>query len=71
MHDEFVHRILQRMRANHMLRIDIARKSGIPKNTISQYMTGKRKPTYDKVVRIAQALNCKPGDLLDMDEDLE
>lgn len=67
----FIKRIRQRLNTNHMKRIDISRKTGIPKNTISQYMTGRRKPTYDKVIRIAQALECEPGDLINIDEPLE
>lgn len=67
----FIKRIRQRLNVNHMKRIDISRKSGISKNTISYYMTGQRKPTYDNVIRIAQALNCKPSELIDIDEMLE
>lgn len=67
----FAKRISRKLVANDMKQIDLAEKTGIPKQTISRYMNCQRKPTYDVVVRIAQALNCNAGDLINIDESLE
>ena len=67
----FAKRISRKLVANNMKQIDLAEKTGIPKQTISRYMNCQRKPTYDTVILIAQALNCTPGDLIDIDEQLE
>lgn len=64
-------RISRKLVANNIKKIDLAERTGIPKQTISRYMTGQRKPTYDKIVKIAQALNCTPDDLINIDEPLE
>lgn len=67
----FAKRISRKLVANDMKQIDLAEQTGIPKQTISRYMNCQRKPTYDVVIRIAQALSCRPGDLIDIDEPLE
>ena len=35
------------------------------KGTISQYESGKRTPSVERLFEIARVLNCKPGELLD------
>ena len=47
---------------------ELAKRAGLSEVSLSRYITGHRKPTYDIVIRIAQALNCLPGDLLNIDE---
>lgn len=45
----------------------LADKSGIPKQTIDQYRTGRREPSFTKGIIIAQALGVDPRDLIKED----
>ena len=47
----------------------LADKSGIPKQTIDQYRTGRREPSFTKGMIIAQALDVDPRDLIKEDTD--
>lgn len=67
----FAKRIKRKLITKHMKQIDLAERSGIPKQTISRYINCERKPTYDIVLKIAHALDCTAGDLIDIDEELE
>lgn len=67
----FSKRIKIRLRTLHIDQRELARRSGLTDVTISRYVKCYRKPTYDNVVRIAQALECSPGYLIDIDEPLE
>lgn len=50
---------------------ELAKRAGISEVSLSRYMSGYRKPTYDIIIRIAQALHCSPGELIDINEILE
>lgn len=67
----FAKRVKVKLIKKHMKQIDLAERSGIPKQTISRYLNCERKPTYDTVIRIAHALDCTAGELIDIDEELE
>ena len=67
----FAKRIRRRIVALHIDQRELARRAGITEVTISRYIKCQRKPTFDNVVRIAQALECRPGDLIDIDDNLE
>lgn len=67
----FAKRIRQRIVALHIDQRELARRAGLTEATISKYIKCHRKPTYDNVIRIAQALECSPGYLIDIDEPLE
>lgn len=67
----FSKRVKSRMNILHINQRILSERTGIPKQSISRYLQRERKPTFDVVVRIAQALECKPGDLIDIDEPLE
>ena len=45
----------------------LADKTGIPKQTIDQYRTGRREPSFTKGIIIAQALDVDPRDLIKED----
>lgn len=47
--------------------IDLSRKTGIPKNTISNYLKGVSKPKADRVYQIAAALDVSEAWLLGYD----
>ena len=64
-------RIRQRIVALHIDQRELARRAGITEASLTRYIKCQRKPTYDIVIRIAQALECTPGCLLDIDEILE
>lgn len=67
----FAKRIRQRLVTLHIDQRELARRAGLTETTVSKYIKCRRKPTFEIVVRIAQALDCKPGDLIDIDETLE
>ena len=67
----FAKRIRRRIVALNIDQRELARRAGIRESTLSMYIKFHRKPTYDIVIRLAQALECKPGDLIDIDEPLE
>lgn len=67
----FAKRIKRKMVRLHIDQRELAKRAGITEVSMSRYMTGKRKPTYDTVIRIAQALDCEPGDLINIDERLD
>lgn len=47
----------------------LADKSGIPKQTIDQYRSGRREPSFTKGIIIAQALDVDPRELVKEDTD--
>lgn len=67
----FAKRIRRRIIALHIDQRELAKRAGITEVALCRYIKCHRKPTYDVVIRIAQALECKPSDLIDIDEPLE
>lgn len=63
---EFSRRIRCRLRALHIDQRELSRRTGLTEASISRYVNGVRKPTYDIVIRIARALECTPGELIDI-----
>lgn len=43
----------------------LAEKAGIPKQTIDQYRTGRREPSFTKGMIIAEALGVDPRELIE------
>lgn len=60
-------RIKEALTIRQMKPIDLARASGIPKSSISQYMSGYVEPKQDRLYLIAKALNVKEAWLLGYD----
>lgn len=50
---------------------EVARLSGVPKSTFSDWKSGKSKPKLPKLTKIATALGCSPGDLMEGDAIVE
>lgn len=67
----FSKRIRCRLNILHIDQRELSRRTNLSEAAISNYIKCRRKPTYDIVVRIAQALECSPGYLIDIDEPLE
>lgn len=67
----FIKRVRERMHILHIDQRELARRANISEVTISRYINGTRIPRIDILVKIAQALECRPGDLINIDELLE
>ena len=48
-----VERILELMKEHKLNGIELAEKSGVPKNAVSQWKSGKFKPSADAVIKLA------------------
>ena len=53
----FNDRLNEALEKRDMRPVDLANKTDIPEATISQYRSGYAKPKYQRIVRIADALN--------------
>lgn len=51
--------------------VDLVEKTGIPKGTLSYYLSGKTEPKSDRVYILAQALNVNEAWLLGYDVPME
>ncbi len=60
----------RQMRLKGFTRTVLARKAGMPIQSISKIMTGQRSPTLETLTKIATALDCSVSDLL-LDEDIK
>lgn len=60
--------IQKRRKARKMKQIELSKLTGIKCSTLSQYETGKRKPTFETLKKIAQYLNCTVDDLIEVQE---
>ena len=56
----FAKKLRMALAENGMRQIDLARKTGLNKGQISQYLKGNNIPSTDKVMKIADALNVNP-----------
>lgn len=64
-------RIKEALEIRDMLPVDLARKSGINKGSISRYLKGEMIPKQSKIVDMARALNVSPAWLLGYDTPME
>ena len=44
--------------------LELAKKVGVTESAIGMYETGKRKPNYEMLLKLAEALDCSVMDLL-------
>lgn len=65
------HRLIELMKITGDTQNDIARKSNIPKSSISHYVNGVREPRQDKLSRISDAYNINPAWLMGFDVPME
>lgn len=49
----------------------LSRLTGISQNDITVYMSGKRRPGYENILKLSKALNCSPADLTIINENNE
>lgn len=61
---QFVYRLKRTMELQGMRQVDLAKKTGLSKATISQYLSAKCMPKSDRIFLLAQALNVTPEYLL-------
>lgn len=60
---EFGIRLRKLMRIKHITQSELAELTGIPQQMISDYVNGKRSPSFYKVDLIAKALDCSTDEL--------
>lgn len=63
----FNEKMSEAMEAREIKATDLAKMTGIPKSTISNYMTGRMAPKRGNLHKIALALNVQEAWLLDYD----
>lgn len=64
---EIKDRLAEGLRYANMTPIELARKTGIPKSSISQYMSGYAKPRSDRIYLMSKALGVDEAWLLGYD----
>lgn len=67
---ELKDRLTQAMEVRGLRATDLVEKTGIPKTTISYYMSGTTVPRADKLYKLAQALNISEAWLLGYDVEM-
>lgn len=68
---EIKDRIIEALRFNRMSAKELSDKTGIPKSSISQYMSGYAKPKHDRIYLIAKVLNVDEAWLIGYDVPME
>ena len=66
--NEFQKKLKQALKENGMKQITLAEKTGIPKSTISSYLSGVFIPKKEYLLKMAEVLNVSPSWLLGYDE---
>lgn len=69
--EEIKNRIAKALDIRGMKPIELAEKTGIPKASISQYLSGYAKPKGDRIYLLAKALSVQEAWLLGFDVDIE
>lgn len=64
---EIKERIIEALKYNRMSAKELSDKTGIPKSSISQYMSGYAKPKQDRIYLIAKALHVDEAWLIGYD----
>lgn len=64
---EIKDRIIEALKYNRMSAKELSDKTGIPKSSISQYMSGYAKPKHDRIYLIAKALHVDEAWLIGYD----
>lgn len=63
-------RIQAAMNIRHMKAVDVCEKTGIPKSSMSMYLSGRVKPKSDRLYNIAKCLDVSEAWLLGYDVDM-
>ena len=64
-------KLKERIKASGLKSSYIAQSLGLHKQTISFYLTGKRKPKKETLKEIAKICRCKLGDFYDSQEEVQ
>jgi transcriptional regulator with XRE-family HTH domain len=62
--ENFGAQIIERLKSKHWNQSDLARATGLGRDSISTYIHGTVRPTPKNLSKIAEALDCSPADLL-------
>lgn len=62
--EEFGRRVYRAMLGKGWTQAELARRSGIARDSISNYVRGNTLPTHESLLRLAEALDMNPTDLL-------
>lgn len=68
---ELKDRLKRALMVRNMSAIELSEKTGIPKSSISQYMSGYAKPKQDRIYLICKALNISEPWLIGYDVEME
>ena len=69
--DLFSRQLRARARELGFTDAEVARRDGLQEARYNHYVTGRREPDLQTLVRICQVLNTKPNMLLGFDKDIE
>jgi transcriptional regulator with XRE-family HTH domain len=64
MNDTFGERLRAKVRAKHWNQSDLARASGLGRDSISTYINGSTKPSPKNLAKIAQVIGCRVAELM-------
>lgn len=56
--------IERKLQDRRLTRADLEKELGVSKATVSYWISGKKRPTYDRLEQIAGFLGCSVGELL-------
>lgn len=62
-------RVLEIRKRNELSQSALAKKVGIEQGSLCDIERGRRKPSFDVLIRLAKALNCSLDELVDMDSE--
>lgn len=65
--DSIRNRIYTAMKIRNMRQVDLINKTGIPKSTMSQYLSGATEPKSDRIYTISKALDVSETWLMGLD----
>lgn len=67
----FKYRLAEAMEKRELKATDLVKKTGIPKSTLSNYLTGRMEPKHDRLHDLAVALNVQEAWLMGYDVSME
>ena len=68
---EFANNLQGELEYSYTSQKELSEMTGITESAISRYVNGERMPSLKNVIKIARALECSVGDLIDLDADVK
>lgn len=68
--EQFQNRLVIARNALDFTQADLAEETGLKPSAISHFETGKRKPSYWNIIKLARALMCSSDYLLGLRDDI-